>query len=156
VACTYHLFYNQIPLLVPIQASLTCVGNTTAMYAAWRIAVSNGWKSPWEKLSFLNGDPIDQQQQEQEQQSSKGESESLIGFEDLGQALSSDNDYLFIVKLFTGCALASYIIKYGEIWFDFPYEADANLALIVILVPSVLNAFKWYKRSQDPEFEGWF
>ena len=33
-ACTYHLFYNQIPILVPLQALLTCVGNTTAAWAA--------------------------------------------------------------------------------------------------------------------------
>lgn len=156
VACTYHLFYNQIPLLVPLQASLTCLGNTTAMYAAWRIAISNGWKSPWEQVSFLNGNDNENNVQEQQQLLTTKESKSLIGFEDIGEALSNDNDYLFIVKLFTGCAIASYIIKYGEIWFDFPYDADVSLALSVIFIPSLLNAFKWYKRSLDPEFEGWF
>lgn len=46
-ACTYHLFYNQIPVLVPLQAFLTCVGNITAAVAAYRIAVSNGWTADW-------------------------------------------------------------------------------------------------------------
>lgn len=158
IACTYHLFYNQMPFLVPLQALFTCVGNTTAMYAAWRIAVSNGWKSPWTQLSFLNnslneseGSASNEFNDRMEQ-----ESESLVGFEDLGEALSSDSDNTFLVKLFVGSAVASYLIKYGEPWFDFPYEADANLALLIIVIPSLLNGFKWYKRSQDPEFEGWF
>ena len=41
-------------------------------------------------------------------------------------------------------------------FFDFPYDANVFLGLAVILVPSALNAFKWYKRSLDPTFEGWF
>ena len=62
----------------------------------------------------------------------------------------------FLIKLFAGCAVASYAIKYGETFFDFPFQADVSLALAIIGVPSALNAFKWYKRSQDPSFEGWF
>ena len=84
------------------------------------------------------------------------ESESLIGFEDLGTALAEDTDYSFLIKLFAGCAAASYAIKYGETFFNFPYEANVFLGFAFIGVPSALNAFKWYKRSQDPTFEGWF
>ena len=152
-----HLFYNQIPILVPLQALLTCVGNTTAAYAALRIAISNGWKPPsavdplLEKLGMGEDSVTNEQSQQQ-----KEESESLIGFEDLGNALAGDNDYSFLFKLFAGCAVASYIIKYGETFLDFPYEANVYLGFAVIGVPSALNAFKWYKRSQDPSFEGWF
>ena len=32
-------------------------------------------------------------------------SSSLAGFEDLGEALSGDNNYLFVIKLFMGCAI---------------------------------------------------
>jgi len=84
------------------------------------------------------------------------ESGSLIGFEDLGDALAGDDDYTFLIKLFVGCAVASYLIKYGEVFFDFPYDANVFLGLSIVAVPSVLNAFKWYKRSKDPSFEGWF
>lgn len=84
------------------------------------------------------------------------ESESLMGFEDLGDALADDTDYSFLIKLFVGCAAASYAIKYGETYFDFPYEANVYLGFGFIGVPSALNAFKWYKRSKDPTFEGWF
>jgi len=153
-ACTYHLFYNRIPVLVPLQALLTCVGNTTAAYAAFRIAISNGWSPNWDILPRLLIDlpPLSVHKLD----SKKQESESLVGFEDLGEALSGDNDYSFLVKLFVGCTAASYFIKYGETFFQFPYDANVYLGLAVIAIPSALNAFKWYKRSQDPSFEGWF
>lgn len=151
-ACTYHLFYNQIPILVPLQAFLTCVGNTTAAYAAFRIARSNGWAAK-EMDDFLGFMPTEI---DESPGVVKRESESLIGFEDLGEALAGDNDYSFLLKLFGGCAVASYVIKYGETFFDFPYDANVYAGFAVVLVPSALNAFKWYKRSQDPTFEGWF
>jgi hypothetical protein len=164
-ACTYHLFYNHIPVLVPLQAFLTCIGNTTAAYATLRIALSNGWKLP-ESAAFLERiatvkKPLvvaanDQTDISQETSEVYQESASLVGFEDLGDALQSDNDYTFLVKLFVGCAVASYAIKYGELCFDFPFEANTYLGFTVVLVPSMLNGFKWWKRSQDPSFEGWF
>jgi len=163
-ACTYHLFYNRIPVLVPIQAILTCLGNTTSGYAAYRLAISNGWKLS-SLIKFTKQQEPNQEEIETilksgselvQKSRDKEESPSLIGFEDLGDALANDNDYTFIIKLFLGCAVASYIVKYGEILFDFPFESNIVLSLLVILVPTILNAFKWYKRSQDPTFEGWF
>lgn len=154
-ACVYHLFYNSIPVLVPFQAFLTCVGNTTAAYAAYRIAISNGWVAPREELAFLNASP-DAESGASLASGADRESQSLVGFEDLGDALAEDNDYTFLVKLFVGCAVGSYAVKYGEVFFDFPYDADLFVALSFILVPSMLNAYKWNKRSQDPTFEGWF
>ena len=50
----------------------------------------------------------------------------------------------------------SYVVKCGEVFFDFPFESELSVALAFIFIPSMLNAFKWYKRSQDPSFEGWF
>jgi len=158
-ACTYHLFYNAIPSLVPLQALLTCVGNTTAAFAAYRIAISNGWTSPIKQLSFLNSSSTDTDTamiKQNDSETKAMENSSLIGFEDLGDALAQDNDYIFLVKLFAGCAVASYTIKYGELIFNFPFDANLGLGLAVITVPSMLNAFKWYKRSSDPNFEGWF
>mmetsp|Transcript_9577 Transcript_9577/g.16413 ORF Transcript_9577/g.16413 Transcript_9577/m.16413 type:complete len:436 (+) Transcript_9577:64-1371(+) len=148
-ACTYHLFYNSIPVLVPLQAMLTCFGNTTAMFAAYRIAVSNGWRAPWGEILALNEEDSSNAIQEED-------SQSLVGFEDLGDALATDNDWTFIAKLFAGCAVASYLVKYGELWFDFPFESELYLSLAFIFIPSLLNSFKWWKRSQDPTFDGWF
>lgn len=163
-ACTYHLFYNHIPVLVPFQAFLTCFGNTTAAYAALRIALSNGWKPP-ASMSFLDkfavvavadDTPQEEASEQQQQPQQPQESASFVGFEDLGDALEGDNDYSFLLKLFAGCAVASYAIKYGEPFFDAPYEANTYLGFAFVLVPSTLNAFKWWKRGQDPTFEGWF
>ena len=170
-ACTYHLFYNQLPILVPLQALLTCVGNVTAACAAYRIAISNGWKPPKVlQTSFLDLPPInvdgnvvatdpdnDDTPATPANKAGPGESPStLVGFEDLGDALRGDNDSSFVVKLFVGCLVASYIVKYGETLFQFPLDANLSVALAVIGIPSALNALKWYKRSQDPTFEGWF
>ncbi len=179
-ACTYHLFYNQIPILVPLQAFLTCVGNTTAAYAAYRIAISNGWDleknipflyqfldenfsnvatqistSP-SSINTANAVDLETEKFAFTSKNIVVESSSLIGFEDLGDALANDTDYTFLIKLFVGCAFASYVIKYGELLFDFPLEANLGLGLAIIFIPSLLNALKWYKRSSDPTFEGWF
>lgn len=155
-ACTYHLFYNQISILVPFQALLTCVGNTTAAYAAYRIARSNGYQIPDSPIvsTFLRALP--QEKVNGTQAIVSRQKKSLMGFEDLGDALARDNDYSFLVKLFAGCAAVSYVIKYGEPFLDFPFQANAYLGFAVILIPSMLNAFKWYKRGQDSSFQGWF
>ena len=159
VACTYHLFYNSIPSLVPLQAFLTCVGNTTAAWAAYRIAFSNGFRlesiaPAW--LDFPAGMKAGDELSTGEPLVSKQETSQLVGFEDLGNALANDSDYSFLIKLFFGCTAASYAIKYGETFFDFPYEASLPLALAVIFIPSLLNLYKWNRRSKDPTFEGWF
>jgi uncharacterized integral membrane protein len=155
IACTSHLFYNQIPLLVPLQALLTCFGNTTAAWATYRIARSNGWKMDIPLVpTWLDLPPVDISNPPSSL--GKKELQSLVGFEDLGDALAKDSDYSFLIKLIMGCAVASYAIKYGETFFAFPYEANVYLALAIIFVPSALNVFKWYKRSQDPTFQGWF
>ena len=155
-ACTYHLFYNQIPLLLPLQAFLTFFGNTTAAYAAYRLAKSNGWQAP-EQFGFLNqGESEVQEDNESSKIAITPESPSLVGFEDLGDALAADTDYMFLLKLFGGCAIASYAIKYGELLVQFPFDANLLLGMSFVFVPSLLNAYKWYRRSQDPSFEGWF
>lgn len=158
IACTSHLFYNQIPLLLPLQAFMTCVGNTSTAYAAYRIAISNGWKMdiPLPVPQWLDIPPAPAISERGSSLSAKKESESLVGFEDLGDALANDNDYSFLIKLFAGSAAASYAIKYGETFFAFPYEGNVYLALTIIFVPTALNALKWHKRSQDSTFEGWF
>jgi len=150
-ACAYHILYNGVPLMLPLQALLTCVGNITAAYAAYRLAISNGWKSPYPNIPFLPTVETDP-----EEDNVTEEFSSLIGFEDLGDVLAKDNDYTFLLKLFGGCAILSYAVKYGELLVDFPFEPSLGLGVTFVALPSALNAFKWYKRSQDPSFEGWF
>jgi len=61
-----------------------------------------------------------------------------------------------LIAAFSFSTEHSYVVKYGEVWFDFPFEHSLSVALGFIFIPSILNGFKWYKRSSDPEFEGWF
>lgn len=189
-ACTYHIFYNNVPLMVPLQAFLTLFGNTTAAYAAYRLALSNGW-DPQSFLSAAVGrnnnnkylqqvvddgstTTVSDSRKEKKDEVARistssaivpndddiSRSSTLIGFEDLGDALSQDTDYTFLIKLFFGCAIASYAVKYAELQVDFPFwtssEERLTLALLFVFIPSALNAFKWYQRSRDPSFEGWF
>lgn len=147
--------YSNILVSRLFQAFLTCVGNTTAAYAALRIALSNGWEPPFTQLEAVVSTNTEENDETPELQRRK-ESDSLVGFEDLGDALSGDNDYSFLIKLFVGCAVGSYAIKYGETFFSFPFDSNVYIAFGFVFVPSGLNAFKWYKRSQDPSFEGWF
>ena len=143
--------------MVPFQAFLTCVGNSTAAYAAYRIAISNGWKSPIPQLNFLSSSTVeDEASSMAKMQKVEGENPSLVGFEDLGDVLSEDTDYNFLIKLFVGCALASYAIKYGELFFGTFFEANLYIGFSFILIPTLLNCLKWYKRSADPNFDGWF
>jgi Protein of unknown function (DUF3593)/Protein of unknown function (DUF2499) len=162
-ACVSHLFYNQVPILVPLQAMLTCIGNTSAAYAAFRIAVSNGWEPNFSFLPafIFNSVEVDGSSRQlplatEVEFRKLEESNSLVGFEDLGDALSEDNDATFLLKLFVGCALFSYAVKYGELFFDFPFDASLPLSLGFVIIPSLLNAYKWNRRSKDPTFEGWF
>jgi hypothetical protein len=161
-ACAYHLLYNRVPIMVPLQALLTCIGNTTAAYAALRIALSNGWVPSTDILKPLLslGDPNDKIREKatgvEPVSVVNFESPSLVGFEDIGDFLEGDNDYSFLFKLFVGCAFTSYAVKYGETFCNFPYEAHVYVGMSLVAVPSMLNAYKWYKRSQDPTFQGWF
>jgi len=179
-ACTYHLFYNKpsVGFLVALQAALTCVGNTTVAYAAWLLARSNGWSTE-DLPRYLQGTLAWLPDLEQEGTGGvtrvaeevavkgdgarggavareKGEEGvrglALAGFEDLGEALSLDNDWLFVGKLVALSLAASYLVKYGELFRPFPFEDQGapTKALLFILVPTVLNVLKWASRSANP------
>jgi hypothetical protein len=62
-------------------------------------------------------------------------SEFVQGFEDLGDALSDDTDLSFVVKLFIGCAIASYIVKYAELQVDlFTTSSSLTIGFLFVLI----------------------
>jgi Protein of unknown function (DUF2499) len=217
-ACVGHIFYNHIHVLVPIQALLTCFGNSAAAYAAWRIAnhhqttttaaavvataataaaagaavAAATTTSTW--ITAKEEDLVAGSSQQSKQRSAVSEmvkaddavstsslsktsltassssslsttsTTTLVGFEDLGEALRQDSDAYFLAKLFLGTALASYLVKYGgvllwSLWQQREMNPNddataAELALVCIIVPSLLNAYKWYQLgllSQEAE-----
>lgn len=57
-------------------------------------------EAPWGEIPFLNDDDMS------EDDTNREDAASLVGFEDIGDALEEDNDYSFVLKLFAGCAVA--------------------------------------------------
>jgi Protein of unknown function (DUF2499) len=219
-ACVSHVFYNQIHVLVPLQALLTCLGNTTAAYAAWRIAnhhqttttaaavvetastvaaagagagaAGSTWTTAKEQVLVAESSQQSKQRSAVVSELVKADdavststssssitssptsstststisssTTTLVGFEDMGEALRQDSNAFFLAKLFSGSALASYLVKYGgvllwSLWQQREMHPNddataAELALVCIVVPSLLNAYKWYQRgifSQEAE-----
>jgi len=163
-ACTYHFFYNsdKVESLVALQAFLTCVGNFTLWWAAYRIFLSvqeeegEGGRAEGTATGVAvataggsaacNGNESNGAQPEGDRSDGTREA-GLIGFEDLGQALSMDNDLFFVGKLAAISIAGAYAIKYGSLLIDLPFEADLRWALAIIFVPSGLNVLKWLSRS---------
>lgn len=47
-------------------------------------------------------------------------------------------------------AVGAALVKWGELYLDFPFEPSYAAALALILGPTALNAYKWADRSKDP------
>jgi len=172
--------------LLPAQAALTCVGNTCCAFAAYRIALAGGWSWEGTKAQAWQGTAVSETDApptglqtmaaDTELWQSPGSGVAtirvapvaaadkartplahtpgpvLLHFEDLG-----DSQLGFVGKLFGGCLLACYLLKYGELTqLDFFHSGSLGAAVACIAVPTLLNVLKWAKRSQDPDFDGWF
>lgn len=132
VACTYHLFYNAPSLnaLVALQAALTFFGNTTLAAAAYRISKYDG---------------------ERAKRAEDDEGGALVGFEDLAGKLRADSNTVFVAKLFAISAVASGVVKWGELYSDSVFNPTPAVAVSIVVIPTVLNMAKWAVRSKAPE-----
>ncbi len=140
-ACVYHLFYNAETLgfVVLAQAALTLIGNTTLAFAAWRLAVSNGWQVPFSASGDVEGRQVRAQPVE-------------VNVEVNDQAGSA----LGIAQICLLSVLGSYLIKYGETLCPFVLDADALAAAALIAIPTAFNMWKWSERSKSKgDFEGY-
>jgi hypothetical protein len=131
-ACTYHLFYNS-PLLVwivALQAALTVAGNSCLAVAAYRI--------------------FDAEKKKEDQELGTTELAALetpVNFEPKIKPLP-DSDATFGVEMLVKSVLLSLLVKYGEIFFEFPFEAKSEIAALFIVVPTCFNIAKWSSRSK--------
>lgn len=139
-ACTYHLFYNapSLNLLVALQAALTCVGNGTMAFAAYRIWNAGSTTLNSESASSTS-DP------------SAAKNAPLVGFEDLGEALEKDSVWTFVGKLFLLSAIGSAVVKWGSLYVDGVFDPSPLAALSLIFIPTGLNVAKWAVRSRSPD-----
>lgn len=140
-ACVYHLFYNAPTLnaLVALQASLTCIGNATCAFAAYRI-----WRWSIDNPKGAGVNAGVQAESNPEKQA------AAPGWEDLGEVYKSDSNLLFALKLGGWALVTAPLIKYGELALDMPFAEKPLLpALAIIAAPSLLNVVKWASLSRN-------
>eukprot|EP00468_Gymnochlora_sp_CCMP2014_P001130 CAMPEP_0167742738 /NCGR_PEP_ID=MMETSP0110_2-20121227/1606_1 /TAXON_ID=629695 /ORGANISM="Gymnochlora sp., Strain CCMP2014" /LENGTH=424 /DNA_ID=CAMNT_0007626989 /DNA_START=61 /DNA_END=1335 /DNA_ORIENTATION=- len=130
-ACTYHLFFNEKSLvsLQLVQAATTVLGNSLMMAASWKIAKSNGW-TMGEQEEVVTDTPY----------SRSGENKQAYWER---ESLSWRSEVAITIKLVAIVTALSYITKYGELLFDFPYQHDINLAFAIVFLPSLANIANW-------------
>jgi len=140
---TDHFFYNaeSLQFIVLMQAALTLLGNCTLAYAAWRLAVSNGWSfslspsAPYEAASIP----------------------SAAAPRDSGEADDTARGLLLVLAWSIG---GSYAIKYGETLLPFVKDGDAatlsTAAVLMVAGVTGFNVWKWSQRSRPgaDDFEG--
>ena len=137
-ACTYHFFYNapELQFLVTSQAGLTLLGNLTLMWAAFRIARSNGWTvdeiNPFPKSAT---NPV-------------GLVADGMASMPLQVKEPTESNQVLAAKLVGLTLFASYLVKYGELGLELPFTPNALAATAIIVgIPSV-TGFYYYNRSQ--------
>lgn len=143
-ACTYHFFYNTptFQALVTTQAGLTLLGNITVMIAAYRIAVSNGWT-----VADMNPFPV-----------SKTDPRGIIVENNAAAPLilreKTESDTELAVKLAALTFTTAYLVKYGELGLDIPFEQNGIVAASMVLGIPAITAFQFYNRSKQEGGEG--
>lgn len=143
-ACTYHIFYNASSLqyLVESQAFLTLLGNLTCAIAAYRIAISNGWT-----LKELNPFP-------KSETSPEGFAIDEAAALPYNVVETSQSEIQLAVKLAALTLSASYIVKYGELSLDLPFEANGFAATAIIAGLPAITAYTFYNRGKLETGEG--
>jgi len=136
-ACTYHFFYNpsSLQFLVTMQAGFTLLGNLTCAIAAFRIARSNGWN-----LDEVNPFPR-----------SKTDPLGLVADGAAAVPLAireSEEDNVVLAGKVVGLTVfLSYLVKYGELGLDLPFEPNGPIALSMVLGIPAITAYWYYMLS---------
>jgi len=143
-ACTYHFFYNpsSLQFLVSTQAGLTLLGNITLAIAAYRIAVSNGWS-----LEELNPLPA-----------SSTSPKGIIVDETAAAPLliteATESDGALAAKLAALTFGTAYIVKYGELGLDIPFERNGYIGAAIVAGIPALTALTFYNKGLNEGGKG--
>ncbi len=140
-ACTYHFFYNpsSLQFLVAMQAGLTLLGNLTCAIAAYRIAKSNGWN-----LDEINPFP-------KSATNPQGLVADGIAAMPLTLQEAEESNQILVAKVVGVTIVLSYLVKYGELGLDLPFEPNAPVALGMVLGIPAITAFQFYQKSASSE-----
>lgn len=169
-ACTYHFFYNSplVSWIVLAQAALTVIGNTAMATAAYRI-----FKYEDSKGSALST-PASSSASTPTSSEDGNDSQTITDL-NLGEMFEvfdaaeksvtavnpvfssntkiaelSESTYEFWFQTFVKSVIAAAVVKYGELLLDVPFEPyQSEIAVALIVIPTLLNVFKWYSRSND-------
>lgn len=143
-AAADHLFYNaeSLQFVVLLQAALTLLGNCTLAFAAWRLAVSNGWafKLPFEEEATP--------------------SPSVAASPPAPATITDQAGPKDLLTILVWSIVGSYIVKYGEtllpLFNDGESLSKSAAALFLILSVTSFNIWKWNERSQTgrEDFDG--
>lgn len=107
-----------------MQAGLTLVGNTTLWLAARRIY------------------------SEESKEDGSGRQKPLV-VPSLALASSQSSSVVSeLEKVFAISVLSAVALRFGPLYFDFPFHPSLPLALSIVLVPTGLNVAKWLVRSK--------
>lgn len=161
-ACTYHVFYNTAPVggLVALQSLLTVVGDMTCWYAAYRIfeysrdnqlSTSSQLPAGWQATADPNTGAT-------YYFSEKGETTwdlatipgqgGVAANVECKASAGMETEVAYFGKLTALCLATSALVKWGELYVDFPFEPSYGVAAVLIGVPTVLNVLTWLQRSQ--------
>jgi hypothetical protein len=137
-ACTYHFFYNpaMLQLLVSMQAGLTLLGNITCAIAAFRIAQSNGWNLD-EVNPFPNSDT-----------NPRGLVADGIAAMPLTLVEPEESNQVLVSKVVAATLGLSYLVKYGELGLNLPFEPNIPVALAMVISIPAFTAFQYYQKSE--------
>eukprot|EP00667_Euglena_gracilis_P009031 EG_transcript_9161 len=146
VACSYHFFYNSadISFMVALQAGLTFLGNTTCAVAAYRLAASNGWT--WRDLNpFAARRPATVLEPLAPEPTTAAAPAAAVALPPLAQD---------VAKLLGVSVLGSYLIKYGSLQLDLPFQATPAAAVAFAGLPLLLVAGHYWNRSSSGDSPG--
>ena len=61
-----------------------------------------------------------------------------------------ETNFDFSRDMFFKSLLVAFVVKYGELFFDAPFNPKAEDALALIIIPTLFNIGKWTARSNEP------
>mmetsp|Transcript_58037 Transcript_58037/g.141845 ORF Transcript_58037/g.141845 Transcript_58037/m.141845 type:complete len:574 (+) Transcript_58037:52-1773(+) len=136
-ACTYHFFYNAsvLQFLVSMQAGLTLLGNITCMIAAYRIARSNGWN-----LDEVNPFP-------RSDSDPRGLVADGIAATPLVLSEPVESNQVLAAKVIGATVALSYLVKYGSLGIDLPFEPNSLAALAMVVGIPGITAYQFYQKG---------